>query len=112
MIFFGPGLEGWPTIVHGGALATVIDENMGRAALRTFPERTGVTANLQINYRAPAFSGHFFSLHTTIDHERSTDRKAYVMTQVRDPAGTVCAEATGLFVVPKKLKLPKIDDRY
>lgn len=112
MVYLGSGLEGWPTIVHGGALATMVDENMGRVAVRTFPERTGVTANLNLNYRAPAYSGHFFTLHTTIDEERSTDRKAYVITEVRDPAGTVCAEATGVFVVPKKLKLQKIGDNY
>lgn len=112
VVFFGPGLEGWPTIVHGGALATVIDENMGRVAVRSFPQRTGVTANLEINYRAPVFSDGFFSLHTTIDQDRSTERKAYIRTEIRDPSGQLCAEATGLFVVPKKLKLRTIGDRF
>lgn len=112
MVFLGPGLEGWPTIVHGGALATVIDENLGRVAVRTFPERTGVTANLQVNYRAPAYSDNFFSLHTTLDRERSTDRKAFVTTELRDPVGNVCVEASGVFVVPKKLKLQEIGERY
>lgn len=112
MVFLGRGLEGWPGLVHGGALATVIDENMGRAAVRTFPERTGVTANLQINYRAPAKSDDFFEVHTTVDQERSTDRKAYVKSELCNLAGTVCADAAGVFVVPTKLKLQTIGERF
>ncbi|KAF9884760.1 Thioesterase super member 4 [Aspergillus nanangensis] len=112
IVFLGPGLEGWPTVVHGGALGTIIDENLGRVAIHHLPERTGVTANLEINYRAPLYSGHFYSFHTTIDSERSTDRKAYVMGEVRDPVGRVCAQASGLFVVPKTYKLRKIGDRF
>ncbi|QQK44386.1 hypothetical protein Pdw03_8287 [Penicillium digitatum] len=77
VVFLGPGLEGWPTMVHGGALGTVIDENMGRAAIRHFPARTGVTASLELNYRAPVHSDNFYALHTTLDQKRSTETKAY-----------------------------------
>lgn len=112
MVFLGSGLEGWPTIVHGGALGTVIDENLGRAAIRSFPARTGVTASLNINYRAPVYSDCFYALHAALDQERSTDRKAYATCEVRDMAGRLCVEATGLFVVPKQLKLNKIGDRF
>ncbi|KAJ6003179.1 hypothetical protein N7451_005726 [Penicillium sp. IBT 35674x] len=112
VVYLGPGLEGWPTMVHGGALGTVIDENMGRAAIRHFPERTGVTANMNINYRRPVYSGLFYTFHTRLDQERSTDRKAYTICEVRDLTGQVCVEATGLFVVPKKFKLASIGDKF
>lgn len=112
VVFLGEGIEGWPTIVHGGALATVIDENLGRVALRSFPERTGVTANLNINYRAPVYSGHFYTFHSRIDQERSTDRKAYVTGEVRDPLGGLCIEANALFLVPKKLELKEVGEKY
>ncbi|KAJ5166144.1 uncharacterized protein N7482_004925 [Penicillium canariense] len=112
VVFMGSGIEGWPTMVHGGALGTIIDENLGRAAIRHFPAQTGVTANLNINYRAPVYSDSFWSLHTTLDPERSTDRKAYVTCELRDMTGRVCVEATGLFVVPKKLKLAKLGDHF
>ncbi|KAI9933843.1 hypothetical protein ASPWEDRAFT_35784 [Aspergillus wentii DTO 134E9] len=112
VVFLGPGTEGWPTIVHGGALGTVIDENLGRVAIRCFPERTGVTANLQLNYRAPVYSDQFYVFYSTIDQEKSTDRKAYVSGEVRDVIGRVCVEASGLFVVPKKLKLQRVGDKY
>ncbi|KAF9249247.1 hypothetical protein DTO012A7_452 [Penicillium roqueforti] len=112
VVFLGPGLEGWPTMVHGGALATVIDENLGRVAIRHFPSRTGVTANLELNYRAPVYSDNFYTLHTTLDQERSTDTKAYTKCEVRDMAGQLCVEATGLFVVPKTLKLNMVGEYF
>lgn len=112
VVAFGSGIEGWPTMVHGGALGTVLDENLGRAAIRRFPARTGVTANLNINYRAPVYSDNFYSLHTTLDQERSTDRKAYAKCELRDMTGRVCVEASGLFVVPKKLRLRTIGETF
>ncbi|PYH97674.1 hypothetical protein BO71DRAFT_318084 [Aspergillus ellipticus CBS 707.79] len=110
--FLGNGLEGWPTIVHGGVLATVVDEHLARLAIRHFPERTGVTANLELKYRAPVRSNKFYSFHATLDQERSTERKAWVNGEVRDYNGKLCVEATGLFVVPKTYKLQKVGERY
>ena len=112
MVFLGPGLEGWPTMVHGGALGIVIDENLGRLAIRHFPERTGVTANLNITYRAPVYSGNFYTIHTALDQERTTDRKGYAMCQVRDLTGHICVEASGLFVVPKEFKLATLGEHF
>lgn len=111
-VFLGEGLEGWPTVVHGGVLATVLDENLGRVAIRSFPERTGVTANLNITYRKPVYSGNFYTFHSRLDRERSTDRKAFVVGEVKDSAGKLCVQAEGLFVVPKKYKLKTIGDEY
>lgn len=58
------------------------------------------------------FSEQFYTLHTTIDQENSTERKAYTKTEVRDFTGRICTEAMGLFVVPKTLKLQKLGDQY
>lgn len=112
MVYLGRGIEGWPTVVHGGALATLVDENLGRVAIHHFPERTAVTANLDINYRRPVYSQEYYTLHTVLEMARSTDRKAYAKTELRDSFGRVCLEAEGLFVVPKKLKLEPLGDNY
>lgn len=112
VVFFGPGLEGWPTLVHGGVLATILDENLGRVALWSVPARTGVTANLNVNYRRPVFSSNFYTVHVDLDRERSTDRKAYVIGEIRDLSGKVCVEATGLFVVPKGLPLRQLQEHF
>jgi acyl-coenzyme A thioesterase PaaI-like protein len=99
-------------MVHGGAVATVIDENLGRIAIRHFPERTGVTANLNVSYRNKTLSNGFYALHTSLDQEQSTDRKAYATCEMRDMSGQLCVEASGLFVVPKKLKLAKVGEHF
>jgi len=112
VVFFGPGLEGWPTLVHGGVLATILDENLGRVALWSVPARTGVTANLNVNYKRPVFSGNFYTVHVDLDRERSTDRKAYVIGEIRDLSGKVCVKATGLFVVPKGLPLRQLQEHF
>jgi acyl-coenzyme A thioesterase PaaI-like protein len=112
VLYFGHGLDGWLSIVHGGALATVIDEALGRVALRSLPARTGVTANLNVTYRAPVSTGEFYSIHARLDEERSTERKAYVHGQIRSMTGKLCVEGSGLFVVPKNLPLRKVTDEF
>ena len=112
IVFFGRGLEGWVTLVHGGALATILDENFGRVALWSVPARTGVTANLSINYQHPVLSGNFYIVHVNLDREKSTDRKAYVTGEIRDLSGKVCVEGTGLFVVPKGFPLTQLPEHF
>ena len=89
-----------------------MDERLGRVALRVFPEGTGVTANLNIDYRAPVISSNFYIVHAKYDDEKSTERKAYVDGTIHDISGNLCAEATGLFVVPKTLKLERVREVY
>ena len=40
-------------IVHTGFLATIVDESLARCCFPALPNRIGVTANLNINYRQP-----------------------------------------------------------
>lgn len=98
--------------MHGGALATVLDETFGRVAVRSFPAKTGVTANLNINYRARVSSGSYYTIQATLDPILSTDRKAHMTAEVRDQTGKLCVEATALFVVPKNIPLRAIGDGF
>ncbi|PGH03814.1 hypothetical protein AJ80_08627 [Polytolypa hystricis UAMH7299] len=112
VVYFGEGLNGWPSVVHGGALGIVLDESLGRVALRSFAAQTGVTANLNLHYRKPVNSGQFCTVTAQYDAERSTERKAVVNGEVKDSMGRVCTEATALFVVPKRLALRKLGDGF
>jgi uncharacterized protein (TIGR00369 family) len=47
--------EGWPGIVHGGLLSTVLDEAMSHAVLATGLK--AMTAELRVRFREPAPSG-------------------------------------------------------
>ncbi len=99
-------------MVHGGALSIVLDESTGRIALLSFPDRTGVTANLNISYRTPITSGQFCIVTAQFDLENSTDRKAVVKGELRDSMGRLCTEASSLFVVPKALTLKSIGEDF
>jgi hypothetical protein len=49
----GRALCGHDGIVHGGLLATLADEALGRQAIINLPDKIGVTAKLEINYKKP-----------------------------------------------------------
>ena len=111
VVFFGGGLTGWPGVTHGGAIATVLDESLGRVAIRANPAKTGVTANLQVSYRKPITANQLYVVRAELVPDESTDRKLKVKGHVEDLKGEVRVEAEGLFVVPKNIKLaPMIED--
>ncbi|KAG1876277.1 HotDog domain-containing protein [Suillus subluteus] len=56
VVHVGRGVCGHDGIIHGGLLATILDESLARTAITNLPEKIGVTANLSINYRAPTFA--------------------------------------------------------
>lgn len=64
--FFGEELTGHPNIVHGGLLATCLDEVTCRLAFQNCHSRKGVTANLNINYRRPCYANSYILLKSTI----------------------------------------------
>lgn len=41
VVFFGGGLSGWPGVVHGGTIATIMDESLGRVAILHLAQKTG-----------------------------------------------------------------------
>lgn len=100
-----------PNTVHGGAVSTVMDESLGRVALRSFPAKTGVTANLDINFRKNLTPGVLYVIRAKLVSQASSDRKAVVMGEIRfsgQPESKKLVEATGLFVVPKGVQLKEI----
>lgn len=90
---FGPGAEGPPGHVHGGALAALLDECMGMAALAT--GRVCVAARLEVDFRAMLPLGEAVTVETEVGD--ATRRKVPVRGRVVY-GGAVVAEATGLFV--------------
>ncbi|KAG9232404.1 HotDog domain-containing protein [Amylocarpus encephaloides] len=111
VVHFGRGLGGIPGMTHGGVLATVLDEVLGRCALRRFPQKTGVTANLDINYLKPTLGG-FHVIRAVPVAEGFTDRKGWVSGRIERMNGQVTVEAKGLFVVPKQFSLKAIQENF
>jgi acyl-coenzyme A thioesterase PaaI-like protein len=85
--------QGAPGFVHGGILATAIDDTVG--TLLVLLRRPAVTARLEVDYRAPAF------LHREMEIEAWTERidgrKLHLAATVRD-GDQVVAEGRALFL--------------
>ncbi|EFX05669.1 thioesterase family protein [Grosmannia clavigera kw1407] len=103
----GRGLCGHPGIVHGGFVATMLDEGLARCCFNALPMGVGMTAYLHVDYRAPTPADAFVVLHAKT--VRVEGRKAWVQARLETlpppsedgkPAATpvVLAEAEALFV--------------
>jgi len=109
LLRIGNALCGHPNVVHGGVLATVADEAMGRLAIAQFPDGGGVTARLEVNYRAPAraVDGVFIREGVVVleaEVVEGGERKAKVRGVLKDAEGKTLVNTEGLFVVPKNWK--------
>jgi acyl-coenzyme A thioesterase PaaI-like protein len=104
VVWFGGAVSGWPGVTHGGLVATIMDEQLGRCAIRQFPSQTGVTANLDINYRKPVLTNSYYVVKAWPQTETFTERKGWVSARLETLDGKVCADAKALYVVPKKFQ--------
>ena len=85
--------EGAPGFAHGGAVATVLDDALGTVLV--IVEKPAVTANLNVDFRAPVFLDRDLELHAWC--ERIDGRKIHLAGELRED-GTLLAEARALFV--------------
>ena len=106
--YFGPSLCGHPGIVHGGLLATMLDEGLARACFPALPNKVGVTASLKIDYRVPCPAGSYVVLKAQTT--KVEGRKAWVKGWIEllgddgEGEGAKVVEAEALFVEPKGAK--------
>ncbi|XP_067328763.1 acyl-coenzyme A thioesterase THEM4-like [Anolis sagrei] len=96
---FGPYLEGPPGCAHGGSIATVLDIMLGVLAMCA--ASWVMTANLSVNYKSPVPLGSVVIANSKVD--RMEGRKVFVSGAMQSAnRKTLHAEATGLFIQPKK----------
>lgn len=85
--------EGAPGFAHGGAVATVLDDALGTVLILV--RRPAVTANLNVDFRAPAFLDRELSIEARC--ERIEGRKIHLAGRLLD--GTeIIAEGRALFI--------------
>ena len=104
LLYLGTDLCGHVGMVHGGMLGTLIDEGLAAACFAALPNKTGVTANLNINYRNPTKAGSYIVLKAKT--QKVEGRKAWVEGRIEtlgedEEPGTVLVEATALYIEPK-----------
>ncbi|KAF2639880.1 Thioesterase/thiol ester dehydrase-isomerase, partial [Massarina eburnea CBS 473.64] len=102
----GHALCGHPGIVHGGLLATLLDEGLGRCCFPALPNKVAVTASLKVDYKKPVMAGQMVVLRA--ETTRVEGRKAWVKGRLEtlpkegEEEGTVLVEAEALFIEPRQ----------
>ncbi|KAI3392120.1 hypothetical protein diail_6163 [Diaporthe ilicicola] len=123
VVYLGTGTIGWPGVVHGGAIATLLDEHSARAALKDLAAGGGggvLTANLDLTYKRPTLASDFYVLRARAVPEEALapeergkrGRKIWVDAAVETLDGKKCVECRALFVSPKSLKLRTVPENF
>ena len=96
------GHEGPPGYIHGGIIATLIDEAMSK--LNRPLDVLAMTRHMEVDYLRPCPLG--VDLTLIGRHLRREGRKLYHSAELIHPDGTVLARGTGFFLVidPKLLQ--------
>lgn len=102
-LHLGESLCGHNGIIHGGLLATVCDEALARTAFISLPNHVGVTAKLELDYKAPTHANQFVVVETVLEEIKG--RKAVVRGVIKEVAtGKTLVEARAIFVEPRFAK--------
>lgn len=96
-VTLGEEYQSYPGVAHGGILATIMDETMGRAILADGgPERFMFTAKLDVRYRQAVPLNKPFVATGRVDTMRG--RMVHVSGKIVLPNGTTAVKATATLV--------------
>jgi len=88
--------QGFPGVLHGGVLATMLDEALSRAAV--FAGQWMMTARLEVRYRRAAPLGQALQIVAQPTRVRARLVSASGMVRLASDPGVVYAEAEGVFM--------------
>jgi uncharacterized protein (TIGR00369 family) len=88
--------EGYPQVIHGGILSTLLDEVMAKAVIHS--GKIAFTAKLQVSYRRPVKPEAKVQLEGWITESKSRTLKT--AARIYDAEGSF-AEAEAVFIVAK-----------
>jgi acyl-coenzyme A thioesterase PaaI-like protein len=88
--------QGYPGVLHGGIVASILDETAGRALMGRFPPRFMFTAKLEVKYRKNVPVG--APLKIVGKGMKDRGRVAECWSGIYNAAGELLAEANALLV--------------
>ena len=97
--------QGYPGRLHGGIAATILDETIGRAIMKTHQDVWGVTVEITIRYRKPIPLDGEIRVRSRI--VRETNRSFEGTGEILLDDGSVAVEGRGKYI---KLPIDKIAD--
>uniref|UniRef100_A0A060T8W3 ARAD1C39798p n=1 Tax=Blastobotrys adeninivorans TaxID=409370 RepID=A0A060T8W3_BLAAD len=100
VVHCGRLLTGFPLIIHGGVLGTLLEEALRRIAILNFKDDRGVVSRLTLNYKAPTLAHQFLLVKT---HTESADnKKVSLRGTVETLQGKTLVKAQGQFASPSR----------
>ncbi|MEA5077352.1 MAG: PaaI family thioesterase [Anaerolineaceae bacterium] len=105
---FSSDFQGYPGIVHGGILSTVLDEVGGRASMKQMrPEVVLVTGKLTVHFRKPVKVGQPVVIEGEVvkEYGRVVETKA----TIRSESGDLLVEAEIVLVQPGATLINEIE---
>jgi acyl-coenzyme A thioesterase PaaI-like protein len=106
----GPALQGFPGVVHGGILATLLDETLSRTA--TVEGRWMMTGRLEIRYRSAAPVGRTLRVTAWAVSSRSRMIQAAGEIRLADDPAVLIATAEGTFLPIPESYQREATERY
>jgi acyl-coenzyme A thioesterase PaaI-like protein len=94
----GERYQGGGGMMHGGIIALLLDEAMGKV-LR-FTEERGVTAELKVEFLKPIAVTDEIDVEGWL--EESKGRNRFIRGEIRDGQGTILARGLGRFVIVRQ----------
>ncbi len=98
--------QGYPGVAHGGIVAMILDETIGRAAMSGNAQRFMFTAKIEVRYRqvVPLYT----PITVTARLEKDRGRIAIGIGEIRLPDGSIAAEATATLMPIPDAELQKM----
>jgi len=96
----GAEYQGGPGFIHGGIIATVLDEAMGKVS--RFSDVRAVTAELTVEYLKPVRVDQ--EIRVEAFESRREGRHLFHQGEIRDTEGELLARGRGRFVVVDRAK--------
>jgi uncharacterized protein (TIGR00369 family) len=90
-------LCGWGGLVHGGVIATILDEVMSWTAIH-LARRLILTQSMQVAFLKPIHTGQTIKAAGKME-ARLSERKATCSAQIVDDTGSCCARGQGVFAL-------------
>ena len=90
--------QGFPGVIHGGIVAAVLDEALGRTSLLGNNQEWTMTGRLEMRYRRYVPYGQLLRVRASLDMERRRMFQASGVLTLAEDESVILAEAHGTFL--------------
>ena len=90
--------QGFPGIIHGGIVAAILDETLGRTSILAARPEWTMTGRLEIRYRRSVPYGPMLHVRAALESQRLHMIQASGIITLADDEQTILAEARGTFL--------------